>query len=64
MTEVWLSAGLRLPYRVASWERSYGEFSDEAEAREFLRLLLAGNPDMTLRGYGLVLLEVEAPDAA
>lgn len=49
MTEVWLSAGLTLPYRVASWERSYGEFSDEAEAREFLRLLLAENPDLVAR---------------
>lgn len=46
--DVWLCAGLRRPYRVCSDTHTYGEFDRLDEAREFCRLLVAGNPD-TLR---------------
>lgn len=49
ITEVWIAAGLRKTWRVASWYTSFGEFMDEADARELLRLLLKGNPEMVDR---------------
>lgn len=47
--EVWLCAGVRRRYRICSWERDHGEFDQLSEAREFLRLLLEGNPHLVER---------------
>lgn len=47
--EVWICAGIRRRYRVTSWERDHGEFDQLDDAREFLRLLLEGNPHLVER---------------
>jgi hypothetical protein len=46
--QVWLCTGASQPYRIASTRRSYGEFDRLEDARDFMRLLLLGNPDLEL----------------
>jgi hypothetical protein len=43
---VFICAGLTRPWRVASYERDYGEFWSYTDAAEFVRLLVLGNPGM------------------
>lgn len=45
-TEVWIAAGLRKPWRICSIERTYGEFDRLADAHEFIRLLVLGDPTL------------------
>jgi hypothetical protein len=46
--QVYLCAGVSKPYRIASTARTYGEFNHLEDARDFMRLLLLGNPDLEL----------------
>jgi len=46
--QVYLCSGVRKPYRIASTSTTYGEFDQLVDARDFLRLLLAGNPELEL----------------
>jgi hypothetical protein len=43
-----LCDGLRKPYRITSADHIFGEFDHLDEARDFLRLLIAGNPELEL----------------
>ena len=43
---VFLCSGLRKCWRVASYERDYGEFDELEQARDFLRQLVRDNPGL------------------
>ena len=49
---VFLCAGLTKRWRVASYERDYGEFDGHTDAVAFLRLLVVGNPGLARLGHG------------
>jgi hypothetical protein len=49
MSEVWICAGLKRPYRVASWAETFQEFDSAAEARAYLAGLLAARPELVER---------------
>ena len=43
---VWICAGLKRTWRVASAGRDFGEFDDIQKARDFLLLLCDGNDEL------------------
>jgi hypothetical protein len=44
--EVWLARGLQRRWRVRSERHTFGEWDELADATEFLRLLVEGNPQL------------------